>query len=72
MLLSPDGRELVVAAAMGPRTSLILDERQPATASIAGAVFRHGNSSLIRGAPTGNEGFESSHPRNLGWGLSLP
>jgi GAF domain-containing protein len=72
MLLSPDGRELVVAAATGPRASLILGERQPATASIAGAVVRHGNSSFIRGAATGNEGLESRHPRDLGWGLSLP
>ena len=33
MLLSDDGRELVVTAAVGPRASIILGTRQPASAS---------------------------------------
>ena len=38
MLLSDDGRELVVTAAVGPRASIILGTRQPASASVPRAL----------------------------------
>jgi hypothetical protein len=40
MLLSQDGRELVVAAAVGGRAAAIIGSRQPIGASIAGKAIR--------------------------------
>src|SRR5688572_22082446 len=55
MLLSDDGRELVVTAAIGPRASIILGSRQPASASVAGHALQSNTHMVVRGV-AGREG----------------
>ena len=49
MLLSDDGRELVVTAAVGPRASIILGTRQQASASVAGHALQSNSNMVVRG-----------------------
>jgi DNA-binding CsgD family transcriptional regulator len=72
MLLSDDGRELVVAAAVGPRASIILGSRQPASASVAGWALQSNTHTVIRGIAGRDGGPRSDHPQDLGWGLVIP
>ena len=72
MLLSEDGRELVVTAAVGPRASIILGTRQPAGASVAGQAIQSNTLMLVQGIAGREGGPKSDHPQDLGWGLVLP
>jgi DNA-binding CsgD family transcriptional regulator len=72
MLLSEDGRELVVAAAVGPRASIILGSRQPASASVAGHALQSNAHAVVRGVAGREGGPRSDHPQDLGWGLVMP
>jgi len=72
MLLSDDGRELVVAAAVGSRSTAIVGSRQPTGASIAGQAIRANSHVLVTGVANGDGRHLSDHPRELGWGLVLP
>src|SRR5215210_5318671 len=54
MLLSDDGRELVVTAAVGPRASIILGSRQPAEASVAGRAILANNLVVVHGRASGD------------------
>lgn len=72
MLLSEDGRELVVTAAVGPRASIILGTRQPASASVAGQALQTNSHMLVRGIAGTEGGPKSDHPQDLGWGLVMP
>src|SRR6476661_5851959 len=65
MLLSDDGRELVVAAAVGPRASIILGSRQPASASVAGQVIQSNSTMVVRGVAGSEGGPKSDHPQDL-------
>ena len=72
MLLSDDGRELVVTAAVGPRASIILGSRQPAGASVAGHALQENTNMVVRGVAGREGGPRSDHPQDLGWGLVMP
>jgi DNA-binding CsgD family transcriptional regulator len=72
MLLSDDGRELVVTAAVGPRAQIILGTRQAASASIAGQAIQSNSNMVVRGVAGREGGIKSDHPRDLGWGLVMP
>src|SRR5215210_7070419 len=72
MLLSDDGRELVVTAAVGPRASIILGSRQPAGASVAGHALQANTNMVVRGVAGREGGPRSDHPQDLGWGLVMP
>lgn len=72
MLLSEDGRELVVTAAVGPRAAIILGTRQPASASVAGQALQANQHMLVRGVAGREGGPKSDHPQDLGWGLVMP
>src|SRR5688500_3931827 len=72
MLLSDDGRELVVTAAVGPRASIILGTRQPASASVAGHALQSNTHMVVRGVAGREGGPRSDHPQDLGWGLVMP
>src|SRR5436190_22065924 len=72
MLLSDDGRELVVTAAVGPRSSIILGTRQPAGASVAGHALQSNTYMVVRGVAGREGGPRSDHPQDLGWGLVMP
>jgi len=72
MLLSDDGRELVVTAAVGPRASIILGSRQPAGASVAGQALQANSHMLVQGIAGREGGPKSDHPQDLGWGLVMP
>jgi DNA-binding CsgD family transcriptional regulator/GAF domain-containing protein len=72
MLLSDDGRELVVTAAVGPRASIILGSRQPAGASVAGYALQENTNMVVRGVAGREGGPRSDHPQDLGWGLVMP
>lgn len=72
MLLSDDGRELVVAAAVGARASIILGTRQPASASVAGQAIQSNSLMLVQGVAGREGGPKSDHPQDLGWGLVMP
>ena len=72
MLLSEDGRELVVTAAVGPRASIILGTRQPASASVAGHALQSNTHMVVRGVAGREGGPRSDHPQDLGWGLVMP
>ena len=72
MLLSDDGRELVVTAAVGPRASIILGTRQPASASVAGQALQSNTHMVVRGVAGREGGPKSDHPQDLGWGLVMP
>ncbi len=72
MLLSEDGRELVVTAAVGPRASIILGTRQPAGASVAGQAIQSNSLMLVQGVAGREGGPKSDHPQDLGWGLVMP
>src|ERR671926_380380 len=65
MLLTDDGEWLVVKAAIGPRSEIILGQRQPANASIAGQALLHTQPILIKGRADGGGGPASSHPREI-------
>jgi DNA-binding CsgD family transcriptional regulator len=72
MLLSDDGRELIVAAAVGPKAATIVGTRQPAGASVAGRALQSNSHLLIRGLAGDRGNPSSDHPQDLGWGLVLP
>src|SRR5215212_1936861 len=72
MLLSDDGRELVVAAAVGSRSTATIGSRQPIGASIAGQAIRANSHVLVTGVANGDGRHLSDHPQELGWGLVLP
>jgi len=72
MLLSEDGRELVVTAAVGPRSSIIMGTRQPASASVAGHALQSNTHMVVRGVAGREGGIRSDHPQDLGWGLVMP
>ncbi len=72
MLLSDDGRELVVTAAVGPKASIILGSRQPASASVAGQALASNSYIMVRGRASVNDGLVSDHPQELDWGLVMP
>ena len=72
MLLSDDGRELVVTAAVGPRASIILGSRQPAGSSVAGQAMQSNTHIMVRGRASGIDGLISDHPQELDWGLVMP
>src|SRR3712207_1021228 len=72
MLLSDDGRELVVTAAVGPKASIILGSRQPAGASVAGQALASNSHIMVRGRAGGSNGLVSDHPQELDWGLVMP
>src|SRR5918912_828530 len=65
MLLTEDGDWLVVKAAIGPRADIILGQRQPASASIAGQALLHGQPLLLKGRAEGPIGPASAHPRQI-------
>jgi|SRR5581483_125058 len=67
MLLSEDGRELVVTAAVGPRASIILGSRQPAGASVAGQAIQSNSLMLVQGVAGREGGPKSDYPQDLGW-----
>src|ERR671931_113944 len=62
MLLTDDGEWLVVKAAIGLRAEIILGQRQPANASIAGQALLRNQPILLKGPADGSEGLESTHP----------
>ena len=72
MLLSDDGRGLVVTAAVGPRAQIILGSRQPAGASVAGQALQSSSHMLVQGIAGREGGPKSDHPQDLGWGLVMP
>ena len=72
MLLSDDGRELVVTAAVGPKASIILGTRQPASASVAGQALASNSHIMVRGRAGGDGGLVSDYPQELDWGLVMP
>src|SRR3954462_5806741 len=61
MLLSEDGRELVVTAAVGPRSQIILGTRQPASASVAGHALQSKTNMVGRGGAGREGGPRSDH-----------
>ena len=65
MLLTDDGEWLVVKAAIGPRSEIILGQRQPANASIAGQSLLHNQPILLKGRADGAGGPVSAHPRHI-------
>src|SRR5438309_1241876 len=71
MLVAPGGRELVVAAAIGPRAEIILGTRQPITASIAGQAIRQDEPLLIQGEAR-QGAFVSKYPRDVGNAFVIP
>jgi DNA-binding CsgD family transcriptional regulator/transcriptional regulator with GAF, ATPase, and Fis domain len=71
MLLSPDGQELEVVAAAGPRAEHKLGTRQGASSSVAGFVLRRGEPAVLQGRADGGEAA-SAHPRDLPCALVLP
>ncbi len=72
MLLSDDGRELVVTAAVGPKAAIILGSRQPAGSSVAGQALASNTHIMVHGRATGSGGPYSDHPQELDWGLVMP
>lgn len=72
MLLSDDGRELVVTAAVGPKASIILGSRQPAGSSVAGQALASNTHIMVRGRAGSDGGPLSDHPQELDWGLVMP
>lgn len=71
MLLTEDGEWLVVKAAIGPRADIILGQRQPAYASIAGQALLKNEAILVKGRADGPETV-SAHPRELGYSVVVP
>jgi DNA-binding CsgD family transcriptional regulator/transcriptional regulator with GAF, ATPase, and Fis domain len=65
MLLSDDADWLIVKAAIGPHSDVILGQRQPANASIAGQALLHNQPILLKGRAEGQEGPSSAHPREI-------
>src|ERR671939_329940 len=53
MLLTEDGEWLVGKAAIGPRSGIILGQRQPANASIAGEALMRNQPILLTGRADG-------------------
>lgn len=73
MLLTEDGEWLVVKAAIGPRSEIILGQRQPADASIAGQALLRNQAILTKGRADGGRGSPaSSHPREIGRSVVVP
>ena len=65
MLLTEDAEWLVVKAAIGPRSDIILGQRQAANASIAGQALAHNQPLLLKGRADGSIGLASDHPRQI-------
>jgi DNA-binding CsgD family transcriptional regulator/transcriptional regulator with GAF, ATPase, and Fis domain len=65
MLLTDDGEWLVVKAAIGPRSEIILGQRQAAGASIAGKTLHSPQPLVLKGRVEGNDGTASAHPREI-------
>jgi DNA-binding CsgD family transcriptional regulator/GAF domain-containing protein len=72
MLLTDDAEWLVVKAAIGPRADIILGQRQPASASIAGEALLRKQPILLKGRAEGRGGPASAHPREIGRSLVVP
>jgi DNA-binding NarL/FixJ family response regulator len=72
MLLTDDGEWLVVEAAIGPRSEIILGQRQPANASIAGQALLRNQPILLKGRAEGHLGPTSDHPRDIGRSIVVP
>src|SRR5206468_5403986 len=72
MLLTEDGEWLVVKAAIGPRAEIILGQRQPANASIAGQALLRNQPILLKGPADGSSGMASSHPSEIGRSVVVP
>jgi signal transduction histidine kinase len=74
MLLGPDRDKFYVAAAKGPRASIITGTWQPLDQSVAGYVVREERTVLLHG-PAGGGGPAqptSAHPRDLASGVVTP
>jgi DNA-binding CsgD family transcriptional regulator/transcriptional regulator with GAF, ATPase, and Fis domain len=65
MLLTEDGEWLVVKAAIGPRSEIILGQRQAAGASVAGKALHSGQPLVLKGRAEGHDGAASAHPREI-------
>lgn len=72
MLLTADGEELVVAAAMGPRAHIILGQRQPANSSVAGRALQVGDVLLLKGRLSKAGPIVSDHPQDTQRSLVVP
>src|ERR671927_959423 len=72
MLLTEDGEWLVVKAAIGPRSEIILGQRQPANASIAGEALMRNQPILLTGRADGGSGPTSAHPREIARSVGVP
>src|SRR5215216_4982569 len=72
MLLTEDGEWLVVEAAIGPRSDIILGQRQAANASIAGQALLRNQPILLKGRAEGELGPTSDHPRDIGRSIVVP
>ena len=72
MLLTEDGEWLVVKAAIGPRSEIILGQRQPANASIAGEALMRNQPILLTGRADGGSGPTSAHPREIARSVVVP
>lgn len=72
MLLSEDGEELVVAAALGPRAEIITGTRQPVSASIAGYAIRAHEPLIVRGRVSSNGALVSDHPQDVDRAIIVP
>jgi len=72
MLLTEDGEWLVVKAAIGPRSDIILGQRQAAGASIAGQALLQNRPILLKGRADGEVGPTSTHPREIGRSVVVP
>src|SRR5213595_3313527 len=72
MLLTDDAEWLVVKAAIGPRSDVILGQRQAADASIAGEALLRNQPILLKGRADGGRGPTSAHPREIARSVVVP
>jgi DNA-binding NarL/FixJ family response regulator len=72
MLISDNGEELVVAAALGPRAEIIAGARQAVHASIAGYAIRSREPLILRGRVDNRSGLVSDHPQELDRAIVVP
>lgn len=72
MLLTQDGDELVVVAAVGPRAQIIMGQRQPAHASVAGRALQMGEMLVLKGRLSPSGAIASVYPQDTGRSLVVP
>jgi DNA-binding CsgD family transcriptional regulator/putative methionine-R-sulfoxide reductase with GAF domain len=72
MLLTQDGDELVVVAAVGPRAHVIMGARQPASASVAGRALQTDDLLVLKGRLSASGAIASEHPQNTAGSLVVP